>query len=67
MANQCAHARVNSNSFLDLLRMAAFVMHLHAAQIMTVAMAFAAVVNAPLLAEIKMIAPMENIARTIDA
>lgn len=67
MANQCAHVQVNSNSFLDMPKMAVFVMRLHAVQITTVAMAFVAVANAPSPVEIKMIAPMENIARTIDA
>lgn len=65
MVKRFVHVQVNLDSFLVLLKMAAFVMHLHAIQIMIVVLAFVAMVNAPLPVGIKTTVLMVNIVRTI--
>lgn len=65
MAKQFVHAQVNLDSFLVLLKMAVFVMHLYVPQIMIVVLESVATVNAQLPVEIKTIALMVNIVRTI--
>lgn len=67
MVKRFVHVQVNLDLFLALLKMAAFVMHLHVQQTMIVVLEFVAMVNVQLPAEIKMIALMENIVRIIDA
>lgn len=57
--------QANLDSFLVLLKMAAFVMHSYVTQITIVAPEFVAMVNVPLPVEIKTIALMVNIVRTI--
>lgn len=65
MVRLFALAQVNLNSFRVMLKMAVFVMHSFARQIMIAETVFVAVVNVQLPVEIKMIAPTENIAQTI--
>lgn len=67
MAKQFVHAQANSSLFLVMLKMVVFVTHLSVHPIMTVRMEFAAMVSAQWLVEIKLIAPMVNIVRIIDA
>lgn len=66
MVMQFVRVQVNSNLFQAMPKMVAFGMHSFVHQIMIVAVEFVAAVNVRLLAEIKMIAPMENIVRIIN-
>lgn len=65
MVKRFVLVQVNLDSFLISLKMAVFVMPLYVTQIMIVVLEFVAMVNVQLHVEIKMIALMENIVRTI--
>lgn len=67
MAKQCAPVQRNSSSFPVTLKTVAFVMRLHVQTTLIAPPASAVAANAPSLAEIKMIAPTENIVRITDA
>lgn len=66
MVKQCVHVQANSNLFRVTPKTVVFVTLSPVRMISNVAMEFVAVDSVQLLAEIKMIVPMVNIAQTID-
>lgn len=65
--NPFAHAQLDLNSFLVMLKTVVFVMHSFVETIMIAVLEFVAMVNVQSLVEIKTIVLTENIVQTIDA